>query len=86
VQLSLLPRRSHAQSREAKQIFRLLREEGYTNRELETLVDGVWTMRTIKTYTGGVEVRDTSEKDELMVNLRNFIIRGDKPDDLKDYL
>jgi DNA-binding transcriptional MerR regulator len=82
----MLPRRSHAQSREAKQLFRVLREAGFTNRELEALVDKKWKMRTIKTYTGGVGVKDTSEKDRLMVDLRRFTIDGYKPENLKDYI
>jgi DNA-binding transcriptional MerR regulator len=82
----MLPRRSHAQSRDAKQLFRVLREAGFTNKELETFVDKRWKMRTIKTYTGGVEVKDTSEKDKLMVDLRRFTIDGYKPENLKDYI
>jgi len=46
----------------AKELMKTLRTAGYTNQEVSDLTSGAWTEPTIKQYTRGVEVVDSSAK------------------------
>jgi len=46
----------------AKELMRTLRMAGYTNQDVSDLTSGTWTEPTIKQYTRGAEVVDSSAK------------------------
>ena len=56
--------------------MRVLREFGFSNRDIEVLVDGRWKEPTIKRYTRGVKVMDTSERDHLLQVLSILISKN----------
>jgi hypothetical protein len=69
-----------------EELCRLLRGAGYTNKWLEDFTKGRLPSGSIKRWTRGVEVRDTSGKDELMGELRAFVEGGHKVSDISAYM
>ncbi len=63
----------------------MLRGAGYTNQWLEDFTEGRLPSGSIKRWTRGIEVRDTSGKDELMGELRAFVEGGQRVSDLSGY-
>ena len=56
----------------AKELARMLKEMGFTNKEISELTDGGWSEPTVKLYTRGVKVGDPTTKrriTELLVEL-----------------
>lgn len=60
----------------AKQLMGILREAGYTNQQVSELSNGAWTEPTIKLYTRGVEVRDSSLKQNEVKLIAEMVRRG----------
>jgi predicted nucleic acid-binding Zn-ribbon protein len=60
----------------AKQLMGGLREAGYTNQQVSELTSGVWTEPTIKLYTRGVEVKDSSIKQNEVNLIAEMVRRG----------
>jgi predicted nucleic acid-binding Zn-ribbon protein len=60
----------------AKQLMGTLREAGYTNLEVSELTDGAWTKPTIKLYTRGVEVKDSSIKQNEVNMIAEMVRKG----------
>ena len=54
----------------------ILREAGYTNQQVSELSNGAWTETTIKLYTRGVEVRDSSIKQNEVKLIAEMVRRG----------
>lgn len=53
----------------AKEQMGVLREAGYTNKETSDLTNGAWSESTIKLYTRGVEVKDSTPKQNAVGTL-----------------
>ncbi len=85
LQLSRVENRSEAERERVEELCRLLRGAGYTNQWLENFTGGRLPSGSIKRWTRGVEVRDTSGKDELRGELRAFVGGGHKVSDLSGY-
>ena len=85
LQLSRVENRSEAERKRVEELCRLLRGAGYTNQWLEDFTKGRLPSGSIKRWTRGVEVRDTSGKDELMGELRAFVEAGHRVSDLGGY-
>src|SRR5712691_3009120 len=60
----------------ARQLMGILREAGYTNQQVSELSNGAWTEPTIKLYTRGVEVRDSSIKQNEVKLIAEMVRRG----------
>jgi predicted nucleic acid-binding Zn-ribbon protein len=60
----------------AKQLMGSLREAGYTNQQVSELTSGAWTEPTIKLYTRGVEVKDSSIKQNEVKLIAEMVRRG----------
>jgi|GEM_PF-1934777 len=69
------PLEGHDLSR-ARQLMGILREAGYTNQQVSELSNGAWTEPTIKLYTRGVEVRDSSIKQNEVKLIAEMVRRG----------
>ena len=63
----------------------MLRGAGYTNQWIEDFTEGRLPIGSIKRWTRGVEVGDTSGKDGLMGELRAFVEGGHRVSDLSGY-
>jgi hypothetical protein len=85
LQLSRVAKRSEAERKRVEELCQSLRGAGYTNQWLEEFTGGRLPSGSIKRWTRGVEVRDTSGKDELMGELRAFVEGGHKVSDLGGY-
>ena len=85
LKLSKVEKRSEAERGRLEELCRLLRGVGYTNQWIEEFTEGRLPSGSIKRWTRGVEVKDTSGKDELMSELRAFVDRGYKVSDLGEY-
>jgi hypothetical protein len=85
LQLSRTKKRSEAERGHVEELCRLLRGVGYTNQWLEDFTEGGLPSGSVKRWTRGVEVSDTSGRDELMGELRAFVEGGHKVSDLVGY-
>jgi len=70
------PLRDEADLERAKALMSALRQNGFTNHEIEQLTNGAWKEPTIKLYTRGTTVQDGSVK-ERAVALMGEMIRQD---------
>ena len=66
--------------------MRVLREFGFSNRDIEVLVGGRWKEPTIKRYTRGVKVMNTSERDHLLQVLSTLISKNLSIQNVEDTL
>ncbi|MGD0330939.1 MAG: hypothetical protein ABSB40_10980 [Nitrososphaeria archaeon] len=57
----------------AKKLMKTLRELGYTNMEISNLTDGGWREPTVKIYTRGTTVKDSSQKRNIMQLLLQLV-------------
>ena len=84
--LSKIEKRSKQDGDRVEELCRLLRGAGYTNQWLQDFTEGRLRSGSIKRWTLGVEVRDTSGKDDLMGELRAFVESGHNVSDLDAYV
>ena len=78
-ELLLLARRKPLRGRDlarAKELMVRLREMGFTNAEVSELTNGGWSEPTIKVYTRGTTVRDSSLKEGVLRTLSRMISMG----------
>ena len=85
LKLSKVEKRSEAERGRLEELCRLLRGVGYTNQWIEEFTEGRLPSGSIKRWTRGVELKDTSGKDALMGELRAFVDSGNKVSDLGAY-
>ena len=85
LQRSRAENRFEAERERVEELCRLLRGAGFTNQWLEEFTEGRLHSGSIKRWTRGVEVRDTSGKDELMGELMAFVEGGHRVSDLSGY-
>ena len=83
LELSRVAERSEAERECVEELCRLLRGAGYSNQWIEDFTGGWLLSGSIKKWTRGVEVRDTSGRDELMSELRAFVEGGHNVSDLR---
>jgi hypothetical protein len=84
-QLCRVPKLGDEQREGAYVLMSRLREYGFTNHELFVIVRGKISEISIKRHTGGVEVRDTKEHDEIIERLTDFADRGYEVGDIEGY-
>jgi hypothetical protein len=60
-----------------------LREAGYTNQQVSELTNGAWTESTIKLYTRGVEIKDSSIKQNEVNLIAEMVKRRLSFDDVQ---
>jgi len=63
---------------QSKKLMITLKEGGYTNEEISKLTRGAWAESTVKLYTRGVKVLDTSEKDQLASAILELVFIREK--------
>jgi hypothetical protein len=85
-ELSRFPMLSSEQKSEAAKISYRLREGGFTNDDISRVTGGKWKPRTIKGYTRGAKVLDTTEKDALFNILSEMITQKKTTGDVDAYL
>ncbi len=83
--LSGTKKRSEAERNRVEELCRSLRGAGYTNQWLEDYTGGRLPSGSIKRWTRGVGVRESSGRDELMGELRAFVEGGHRVSDLGGY-
>ena len=84
-QLCRVPKLGDEQREIAYGLMRRLREYGFTNHELFVIVRGKISEVSIKRHTGGVEVRDTKEHDEVIGRVSEFADLGYELSDIEGY-
>ena len=78
-ELSLLAKRKPLKDRDlirAKELMVRLREMGFTNMDISELTNGGWSEPTIKAYTRGAVVKDSSLKDGVLRILSQMVNMG----------
>jgi len=60
----------------AKSSMAILREAGYTNFEISNLTGGAWSEPTVKLYSRGAEVKDSSIKQAALNLLSELVAQG----------
>ena len=66
-----------------QEVCRALRGLGFSNNELSAFSGGVYPTSSINRWTKGVKVTSSTEKDELMSELRSFVEGGHKVSDIE---
>jgi hypothetical protein len=66
--------------------MKILREHGFTNRDINVLVDGRWKEPTIKRYTRGAKAVSMVERDKLLRTLSDFSSTGSTIENLEHFL
>ena len=56
--------------------MRSLKESGYTNKEISSLTGEKWSEPTVKLYTRGTNIRDSTPKDKAAKVIADMISRG----------
>jgi predicted nucleic acid-binding Zn-ribbon protein len=67
----------------AKELMIMLREMGFTNKDISMLTGGKWSEPTVKIYTKGSSIKDSSIKDDALTMLYHMINKGLTIDDVK---
>jgi hypothetical protein len=60
----------------AKELMRSLKQSGYTNKEISTLTGGKWGEPTIKLYTRGINIKDSTTKDYATKVIAEMVSKG----------
>ncbi len=81
-----LTKHSKAQRQEAVEYMKILREHGFTNRDINIIVEGRWKEPTIKRYTRGVKTVSMDERDKLLRTLSDFSSTGGTIENLEHFL
>jgi len=79
------PLRSENQAR-AKHLMIELRKQGFTNKEISDLEDGTWSEPTVKLYTSGTAVENSSVKKDTIDQLKELVNRNLSLDDVSSFL
>lgn len=66
--------------------MKILREHGFTNRDIYVIVEGRWKEPTIKRYTRGVKAVSMDERDKLLRTLSDFSSTGGTIENLEHFL
>ena len=86
------PLRSSVELNRAKELMITLRQKGYTNNDISKLSGGAWSENTVKLYTRGTDVVDSTSKDEAVKIISEMVKSGltlnevSEAISLKDYL
>ena len=86
------PLRSNGELNRAKELMIILRKKGYTNNDISELSGRAWSENTVKLYTRGTDIVDSTSKDEAIKIISEMVKRGltlnevSKAVSLKDYL
>ena len=86
------PLRSSVELNRAKELMITLRQKGYTNNDISKLSGGAWSENTVKLYTRGTDVVDSTSKDEAVKIISEMVKSGltlnevSEAVSLKDYL
>jgi predicted nucleic acid-binding Zn-ribbon protein len=70
----------------AKNSMAILREAGYTNQEVSKLTNGMWGEPTVKLYSRGTEVKDSTIKGAALNLLSDVVRSGMTLDDIQALL
>jgi predicted nucleic acid-binding Zn-ribbon protein len=70
------PLRGNDQLNKAKELMITLRQRGYTNNNISTLSGGAWSENTVKLYTRGTDVVDSTSKDEAIKIISEMVKSG----------
>jgi hypothetical protein len=60
----------------AKELMRSLKQSGYTNKEISTLTGEKWGEPTIKLYTRGINIKDSTTKDYATKVIAEMVSKG----------
>ena len=60
----------------AKELMRSLKQSGYTNKEISILTGGKWGEPTIKLYTRGINIKDSTPRDNATKVIAEMISKG----------
>lgn len=63
-----------------------LRKLGFSNHDIRILIDGRWSQPTIKRFTRGIKVMNTTERDEILYTFATATIQGITPQNVSEYL
>lgn len=86
LELTHLPELLKPQRNQAFNLIKDLKRAGFTNHEIEVLINGRWSESTIKRETRGVKSTSKTEKDAVLQTFSNFTLRGYKPEDAEGYM
>jgi predicted nucleic acid-binding Zn-ribbon protein len=70
----------------AKRFMATLREAGYTNQEISDLTKGAWSEATVKLYSRGTDVKDSTIKHTALNLLSELVSRGLTMNDVQSVL
>ena len=59
-----------------KELMRSLKQSGYTNKEISTLTGEKWGEPTIKLYTRGINIKDSTPKDNATKVIAEMVSKG----------
>jgi hypothetical protein len=59
-----------------KELMGSLKQSGYTNKEISTLIGGKWGEPTIKLYTRGMNIKDSTPKDNATKVIAEMVSKG----------
>ena len=86
------PLRSNVELNRAKYLMIMLRQKGFTNNDISRLSGGAWSENTVKLYTRGTDIVDSTSKDEAIKIISEMVKSGltlnevSEAVSLKDYL
>jgi hypothetical protein len=86
------PLRNNGELKRAKELMITLRKKGYTNNDISRLSGGAWSENTVKLYTRGTDIVDSTSKDETIKIISEMVKMGltlnevSKAVSSKDYL
>ena len=60
----------------AKELMIMLKKAGYRNKQIEDLVEGAWSETTIKLYTRGTNIEDSTSKKSIERIIADIVSRG----------
>ena len=60
----------------AKELMRSLKQSGYTNKEISILTGGKWGEPTIKLYTRGINIKDSTPRDNATKVIAEMVSKG----------
>jgi hypothetical protein len=81
-----MPKISRDVRAKARQLISELYSVGFTPKEIEELTEARWKSNTISKYCRGLEVKDSSEKNEALALLKEFILNDGSWDELEFYV
>ncbi|MCC2647685.1 MAG: hypothetical protein K0S67_1218 [Nitrososphaeraceae archaeon] len=70
------PLRSSVELNRAKELMITLRQKGYTNNDISRLNGGAWSENTVKLYTRGTDIVDSTSKDDAIKIISEMVKSG----------